>query len=369
MDCPKCGHSQENTVKCEACGVYFAKLAPAAVPARIAALPEAAGRGFNVGAVVLAALAAGAVVYYQMRGHSPPAPAAPAAIASAPLQSADAAPDTGAAPAPAALSSMSAVEAARGATVFIRTAWGFGSGFIIDADCHGVTNRHVVETDATRVTANVDHNPDIQASIVAQQQRLQSAIYAAQLHRRVIANQPGDNLERMQLDDKIRQMQQALATLPRQVDDEVTNRVNDADQSGFSVTLLDGRRFDGLHARLSGNSDLAVFQLPANDCPFIAADRNAALRVGQRVYTIGNPSGLEYTVTSGVVSGMRDMEGQHYVQTDAPINPGNSGGPLITEQGRVIGINSRVMRGVQGIGFAIPIDAVYAAFPEMAPVR
>ena len=75
------------------------------------------------------------------------------------------------------------------------------------------------------------------------------------------------------------------------------------------------------------------------------------------------------TVTSGVVSGMREMEGQTYVQTDAPINPGNSGGPLITEQGRVIGINSRVMRGVQGIGFAIPIDAVYAAFPEMAPER
>jgi serine protease Do len=368
MDCPKCGHSQDNTIKCESCGVYFAKLAPSAAPARVAAVPEEAGRGFNVGAVVLGALIAGGVVYYLMRGgHAPPAPAAPAAIAAAPLQPTVAAPYTATAPAAAALSAVSAVEAARGATVFIHTAWGFGSGFIIDAECHVVTNRHVVETDATRVTANVDHNPEIQASIVAQQQRLQGAIYAAQLHRRVIANQPGANLERMQLDEQIRQMQQALTTLPKQLDAEVTNRVNDADQSGFSVTMLDGRRFDGLHARLSGDSDLAVFQLPANDCPFIVADRNAELRVGERVYTIGNPSGLEYTVTSGVVSGMREMEGQRYVQTDAPINPGNSGGPLITEKGRVIGINSRVMRGVQGIGFAIPIDAVYAAFPEMAP--
>jgi serine protease Do len=370
MDCPKCGHSQQNTVKCESCGVYFAKLAPPATPARVAALPAEAGRGFGIGAVVLVALAAGGGVYYLMRGgRAEHAPVTATTTAAATLPPVGTTPDTAPAPAPAAVSSVSAVEAARGATVFIRTAWGFGSGFIIDADCHVVTNRHVVETDATRVTASIDHNPDIQANIAVTQQRLQNAILAAQLHRRVIANQPGDNLERIQLDEQIRQMQQNLATLPKQVDAEFTNRVNDADHSGFAVTLLDGRHYDGLHARLSGNSDLAVFQLPANGCPFIAADRNADLRVGERVYTIGNPSGLEYTVTSGVVSGMREMEGQTYVQTDAPINPGNSGGPLITEQGRVIGINSRVMRGVQGIGFAIPIDAVYAAFPEMAPER
>jgi serine protease Do len=367
MDCPKCGHRQENTVKCESCGVYFAKLAPPVPAAKVSVVPAQADRGFSVGAVALAAVAAGGVVYYLMRGgHSPHAPVV-VATASAPELPTVTAPDT--APVAAVAAAVTAVEAARSATVFIRTAWGFGSGFIIDADCHGVTNRHVVETDATRVTASVDHNPDIQATIAVTRQRLQNALYAAQLHRRVIANQPGDNLERIQLDDQIRQLQQNLATLPMQVDAEVASRVNDADQSGFSVTLLDGRHFEGLHARLSGNADLAVFQLPANGCPFIVADRNAALRVGQRVYTIGNPSGLEYTVTSGVVSGQREMEGQTYVQTDAPINPGNSGGPLITEQGRVIGINSRVMRGVQGIGFAIPIDAVYTEFPEMAPTR
>ncbi|MGC1456960.1 MAG: trypsin-like peptidase domain-containing protein [Steroidobacteraceae bacterium] len=369
MDCPKCGHRQENTVKCDSCGVYFAKLAPPAA-ARVATLTVEAGRGFNVGAMVLAALAAGGVVYYLMRGgHSGHAPAVVATPAATPVQPSGASPDTAPATAATVPSSVSAVEAARSATVFVRTAWGFGSGFIIDADCHVVTNRHVVETDATRVTAGVDHNPDIQANIAVTQQRLQSALYAAQLHRRVIANQPGDNLERIELDEQIRQLQQALVNLPKQLDADIANRVNDADRSGFSVTLLDGRHFDGLHARLSGNSDLAVFQLPANGCPFIAADRKADLRVGERVYTIGNPSGLQYTVTSGVVSGLREMEGQTYVQTDAPINPGNSGGPLITEQGRVIGINSRVMRGVQGIGFAIPIDAVYDAFPEMAPTQ
>jgi serine protease Do len=158
-----------------------------------------------------------------------------------------------------------------------------------------------------------------------------------------------------------------LMNLPQQVDAEFTKRVNDADHGGFSVLLLDGTHYEGLHARLSAGADLAVFQLPANDCPFIVADRNAALRVSQRVYTIGNPSGLGYTVTTGVVSGMRELDGRTYVQTDAPINPGNSGGPLITEQGRVIGINSLVMRGVQGIGFAIPIDVVFTEFPDMTP--
>ena len=367
MECPKCGHSQSDTVKCGSCGVYFAKLTQPGPAARPVIAPAQERGGFSFGALALAALATGGIVYYLMRGaHPERQPAAVAAQVSAPAPVATvvaAAPGAAAAGAGA----IDAVEAARRATVFIRTAWGLGSGFIIDANCHVVTNRHVVETDAARVTANVDRNPEIQAGIANTQQRLQNAIIAAQLHRRVLAGQPGNNLELMELDARIRQMQQALMNLPQQVDADVTRRVNDGDHSGFSVALLDGTHYDGLHARLSEGADLAVFQLPANNCPFIVADRKAALRVSQRVYTIGNPSGLAYTVTTGVVSGMRELEGRTYVQTDAPINPGNSGGPLITEQGRVIGINSLVMRGVQGIGFAIPIDVVFSEFPDMAP--
>ena len=368
MDCPKCGHSQSDTVKCASCGIYFAKLAPRVAAAVPATQHEEAPRGFSIGALLLAAIAAGAVVYYLMRsshtGHPLPAAAAliPAASQAGPE------PSVATAAALPGASAINAVEAARSATVFIRTAWGLGSGFIIDADCHVVTNRHVVETDGAKVAANIDHNPETQAGIAATQQRLQNALLAAQLHRRVLAGQPGNNLELIQLDERIRQMQQLLGNLPQQLDADITKRVNDADHHGFSVTLLDGTHYEGLHARLSEAADLAVFQLPANNCPFISAERNAELRVSQRVYTIGNPSGLSYTVTSGVVSGLRDIDGKRYVQTDAPINPGNSGGPLITEEGRVIGINSMVMRGVQGIGFAIPIDNVFTEFPEMAPL-
>ncbi len=374
MDCPKCGHAQSDTVKCESCGVYFAKLSPPLAPVRLAPPEGQVARGFSAGALVLAAVATGAIVYLLMRGaHLGHTPAAAAAMIPAPARPDRIGPPATAAlpPASAALPpgapAANAIETARTATVFIRTAWGLGSGFIIDADCHVVTNRHVVETDSARVAASVDQNPDIQAGIAATQQRLRNAILAAQLHRRVLEGQPGNNLERIQLDERIRQMQLSLTNLPQQVDADITKRVNDADHSGFSVILLDGTHYEGLHARLSENADLAVFQLPANNCPFIASDRNADLRVSERVYTIGNPSGLSYTVTSGVISGVRDIDGRRYVQTDAPINPGNSGGPLVTEAGRVIGINSMVMRGVQGIGFAIPIDAVYQEFPEMAP--
>ena len=80
------------------------------------------------------------------------------------------------------------------------------------------------------------------------------------------------------------------------------------------------------------------------------------------MFTIGNPSGLTYTVTSGVFSGFRNEGKESYLQTDAPINPGNSGGPLVDANGRVLGINTMVMRNAQNIGFAIPITAIPEGF-------
>jgi S1-C subfamily serine protease len=87
--------------------------------------------------------------------------------------------------------------------------------------------------------------------------------------------------------------------------------------------------------------------------------------VGDRLYTVGNPSGLAYTVTSGVFSGERGEGGERLLQTDAPINPGNSGGPLITADGQVVGINTSVARGLQGIGFAIPIETAFNEFFQL----
>jgi S1-C subfamily serine protease len=145
----------------------------------------------------------------------------------------------------------------------------------------------------------------------------------------------------------------------------VAKSVDKAARSGFTATLPDGTRYESLYAKFADDYDLALFTLPAKFCTHLRSGRSKELSYGQRLYTIGNPSGMAYTLTSGVYSGERFDGDTRYLQTDAPINPGNSGGPLITEDGRVIGINSMVLRDTQGIGFALPIEAAYEAFPEL----
>lgn len=109
------------------------------------------------------------------------------------------------------------------------------------------------------------------------------------------------------------------------------------------------------------NTDLALIHVKAeNDLPFIELGDSDLLQVGQWVVAIGNPFGLDHTVTAGIVSAKGRVIGSgpydDFIQTDASINPGNSGGPLLNMQGQVIGINTAIFAGGQGIGFAIPIN-------------
>jgi S1-C subfamily serine protease len=249
--------------------------------------------------------------------------------------------------------------------VFIRTGWGLGSGFIIDEDCHVITNRHVVETDGSRVASNVIADPQMQARMALTQQQLQEAISRDQLLRRQLAGRPGTNLEQLELDRRINTMQQDLANLPAKFSEVISKKVEGSGRDGFSATLVDGREFTSLHAQYASNVDLAIFQLPTTHCPHIPSGHSSNLEFGERLYTVGNPSGLAYTVTSGVFSGERGAGKERVLQTDAPINPGNSGGPLVTESGQVVGINTMVARGLQGIGFAIPIEAAYDEFFQL----
>jgi len=380
MVCPKCSHEQDDTVKCSACGIYFAKVQPQQPAAEARPRPEPRTRrprdvpaqtGFGAGALAITAIVTALVVFNFTRKPAAPTPSATMLPGSAASQSAaGAAPDLTQptvvpAPSAGALPARNPIEAARNATVFIRTGWGLGSGFIIDAECHVITNRHVVETDGARVASSVARDPDVQARMVVAAQQLRAEIAQEQQLRQQLANQPGTNLEQLKLDRHIVSLQQDLADVPGRFSEFITKKVEGSSHEGFSATLVDGREFTSLHAEYASNVDLAMFQLPTRDCPHIPSGHSMGLAFGERLYTVGNPQGLAYTVTSGVYSGERGEGKQRVLQTDAPINPGNSGGPLITANGQVVGINTMVARGMQGIGFAIPIEAAYEEFMQL----
>jgi S1-C subfamily serine protease len=376
MICPKCRHEQDDTVKCSACGIYFAKFhAPqqgVTEPKARRPHAEPTPPGFGAGALAVTALLTAAVVFNFMRKPAAPTPSAaipPVAVVTLPAATAPNLTQSAAAPTPGqragAFPARNPIEAARNATVFIRTGWGLGSGFIIDQDCHVITNRHVVETDGARVANSVARDPEMQDRMETVRGQLEEAIARAQALRRNLAGRPGMNLEQVELDRHIVAMQQQLADLQGGVNKFIIKKVEASGHTGFSATLVDGREFTSLHAEYASNVDLAMFQLPTRDCPHIPTGHSTGLAFGERLYTVGNPQGLAYTVTSGVFSGERGEGKERFLQTDAPINPGNSGGPLITESGQVVGINTMVMRGMQGIGFAIPIEAAYEEFMQL----
>lgn len=126
------------------------------------------------------------------------------------------------------------------------------------------------------------------------------------------------------------------------------------------IELADGRRLQGRVLGRDASADVAVVKINGNGFPSVPLGDSDRLQVGQASIAIGNPLGLDRSVTTGVVSAINrsgfEMDG--LIQTDAAINPGNSGGPLLDSQGRVIGINTAVLRGngASGLGFAVPIN-------------
>ncbi|MTJ10492.1 HhoA/HhoB/HtrA family serine endopeptidase [Anabaena sp. UHCC 0204] len=140
-----------------------------------------------------------------------------------------------------------------------------------------------------------------------------------------------------------------------------------------TVTLKDGRTFKGKVLGEDAVTDVAVIQIDANNLPSLALGKSDTLQPGEAVIAIGNPLGLNNTVTSGIISatdrsssdiGASDKR-VDYLQTDAAINPGNSGGPLLNARGEVIGMNTAIIQGAQGLGFAIPINTVQKIANEL----
>jgi serine protease Do len=346
MECPKCAHRQATVIRCERCGLYFVKFMQHQIrrenhrraPARVVAQRY----GFGWGALALTAITSAAVVWAIHSRHDSPSAVSAAAGSARTMQQAKAPSSAASSPVtestdlspsevraaemkpPRALQGLeaqlakafparNAIETARNATVLIKTRWGSGSGFIVDSSCTAVTNRHVVDPSSSRA-ANASVEP---------------------------------------------------SELSARLSGEKRGAIDPTGVEGFTVTLVDGTEFDSLHAEFADTLDLAIFQLPAEHCPHLERGDSSKLAQGERLYTIGSPAGLEYSVTSGIFSGSRGEGRQRLLQTDAAINPGNSGGPLITENGAVVGINTLTLSGTQGIGFAIPIEAAYKDLPPL----
>jgi S1-C subfamily serine protease len=148
--------------------------------------------------------------------------------------------------------------------------------------------------------------------------------------------------------------------------------------SEATVKLADGRDYRAALVGASPAHDIAVLKIGVgfNRPPAVPVGTSADLKVGQKVFAIGNPFGLDWTLTTGIVSALdRSLPGEeggptieHLIQTDAAINPGNSGGPLLDSAGRLIGINTAIYSpsgASAGIGFSVPVDTVRRVVPQL----
>jgi Trypsin-like serine proteases, typically periplasmic, contain C-terminal PDZ domain len=374
MKCPKCGHQQGDATKCDSCGIYFEKYLRQKVRVVEKRNEEDSDASGKLKVLLAIAIVAGLALYLYTASHRRAGPQELLAATSGKRPGEEAqqvhAVTGGIAEQIAkAHPPRNPIEAARNATVFIKTEWGMGSGFIIDEQCRVITNRHVVELDPQKISTAVQERPEFRIRLAVATNQMQVAIQQLKsLHSQVLA-QEGQSKQAQEIEEKIRSLEERLDELPRKLDDEITSKIRDevwaANYKGFTVKLIDGTEYRVTRAEYAKNSDLALIRLPSDLCPHLQSASSDALQQGERLYTIGSPSGLTYTVTSGIFSGEREFDRHSILQTDAPINPGNSGGPLVTERGQVVGVNTAVLRNVQGIGFAIPIETVYEEFQEL----
>jgi S1-C subfamily serine protease len=157
----------------------------------------------------------------------------------------------------------------------------------------------------------------------------------------------------------------------------VTNMHVIAGAAEATIKLADGRDYPASLVGVSPAHDIAVLRIEPAGKPLspVAIGTSHDLKVGQKVFAIGNPFGLDWSLTTGIVSALDrslDSDGggviRHLIQTDAAINPGNSGGPLLDSAGRLIGVNTAIYSpsgASAGVGFAVPVDTVNRVVPEI----
>ncbi len=375
MRCPKCDHEQLNSEECEACGIIFEKYRQVQERRKEQAAAKAARKksgsgGKIIGAFALIVLIAGATYYFTIGK----AENATQEIAQAQPEKSNV---TASAPQPVVkvpakkiksgqleekdlvVSKQNAVARAREATVSIETPWGTGSGFFVSKD-YIVTNRHVIELDQVKLKEFREDVETARRLIKLERQKIREM-------KQTLRTMPlGPSRKQLSIIIKKRE-EELREVLPRYEESEkrLAKLKRKIQPSDIKIFLSDGSEHVASFLLTSDTYDLALMSLYAGETTFLLRPPKVLkLRQGDKVYTIGSPVGLRHTVTAGIFSGLRKQmaNGQTFLQTDAAINPGNSGGPLIDEYGYVRGVNTMVLRGTEGIGFAIPIEKVFDEF-------
>lgn len=294
------------------------------------------------------------------------------------------------------------IEQATRATVAIKTSVGYGSGFFITEDGYILTNKHVVEA-GKMVIKESGHRLDedkttlkefkrwldkekvwlkqqetwfseAQAAMKKLEKTIRSAKNRTYFNRLVSEYNAWEAKYSIRWADYKRRyvdyndLLSKYETKKRGHDEArkafIDLRLKTSYQRGFKVLLMDKTELSAEIVKISDHHDLALLKVDGYKVPFIEPANVNQLVQGKPLFAIGTPLGFMNSVTRGIFSGRRMLGNKTYIQTDAEINQGNSGGPLITKNGKVVGINTWkiVGPGIEGLNFAIPIDVALEEF-------
>ncbi len=282
-----------------------------------------------------------------------------------------------------------AIEQAAAATVAVKSSMGYGSGFFISTQGHIVTNKHVVRSTAQHNAETEGRFQEAEARIAAfdrqfreERERLEN--FKAQLDRLKSQAEAETQSDRRQASladyqanrqrydrwagDFDRRLKKYEEEKKRYQDGrqsyDYSKSVADLAQS-FTIVLADRTELYARLLKVSADHDLALLKLDGYQTPALVPGAPGAMAQSEPVYAIGNPAMLHNSVTSGIFSGFQ----QGYLQTNAQIYPGNSGGPLVSAEGRVLGVNTfkQLTHKFEGLGFAISIDTVLTEFRAYLP--
>ena len=372
--CPKCSSKLTNKVECTSCGLIFDKYFQAEARRKAQAEKDAEKKErfrkhvlVALSGLILAGIAAAAFLFW-VRTDVPPVTKQDASLTDNSRDGVEQETEHPDVQKPKDIGVIGKggdgdkqfIQNAINATVTVETPWGaVGSGFFINENSL-VTNRHVAEF-------NIKDFEVFRKKVAKGREEANLEADAIKELKQKLDGMP-DGPNRTQVFNLIHEKEAGLNNYLSQLQ-KAEKEVADMDEKRLSqdikIILADGSEHSVSTILLSDAHDLALLKVYGVNTAILRPNKNGRhLEQGDTVFTIGSPSGLRNTVTSGIFSGYRKAAGNDdiYLQIDAPINPGNSGGPLIDGHGNVYGVNTMILTNTEGLGFAIPIEAVFDDF-------